>query len=210
MSDLEKESEKKSKTLERLIALVFSFFAAVSAINGLYGGKFGDDEMIAHNKENQMSTWYQAKSTKQILAENQRDMLKSFVKSKVVAESHRAAVDTLVMDLDQEINRYKKEKKEILLGSKAVGQENWAQDVDGKMGAVIGVKDYENTANLLGAAGDEFDLGSLLLNVCLVFGAVALILDEERLRAIFLVMLSIFGVAGTYFTIIAYLHAAAV
>lgn len=206
----ENNQEGKSKKLELIIALTITFFAAISAINGLYGGKYGDDEMIAHNKENQMSVWYQAKSTKQILAENQRDMLKGLITSKVVADQHRAAVDSLVFGLDEEIKRYKKEKKEILLGSKAVGKENWAQDVDGELGKVIGVKDYEKTAEELGTAGDDFDTGSLLLNLCLVFGAVAIILQEERTRLIFFWMLVGFGTAGSIFTIIAYVKAIAI
>jgi len=33
------------------------------------------------------------------------------------------------------------EKTEILLGSKQVGQANWAQDLDGEMGKIVGVKE---------------------------------------------------------------------
>ncbi len=207
MSEENLTTENKSNKFELVIALTITFFAAVSAINGLYGGKFGDDEMIAHNKENQMSVWYQAKSTKQILAENQRDMLKGLITSKVVSDEHRAAVDSLVIGLDNEIVRYKKEKKEILLGSNAVGEKNWAQDVDGELGKVVGVKDYEKTAEELGLAGDDFDTGSLLLNLCLVFGAVAIILQEDKTRRVFFWTLVAFGAAGTIFTILAYIKA---
>ena len=110
--DLENQPEVKSKKLEILVALIITLFACVSAVNGLYGGKYGDDEMIAHNKENQMSVWYQAKSTKQILAENQQKMLEGLVSSQVVPQDHRHAIDSLVLGLQEEIKRYKKEKKE--------------------------------------------------------------------------------------------------
>ncbi|GAB4411297.1 MAG: hypothetical protein OHK0053_38070 [Microscillaceae bacterium] len=60
----EPATPNRKKKLELKIALVITLFAAVAAVNGLYGGKYGDDEMICHNKENQMAAWYQAKNTK--------------------------------------------------------------------------------------------------------------------------------------------------
>ncbi|NJL12915.1 MAG: DUF4337 domain-containing protein [Microscillaceae bacterium] len=197
----------KKKRLELKIALVITLFAAVAAVNGLYGGKYGDDEMICHNKESQMAAWYQAKSTKQILAENQRDMLRGFVVSELLPAERSLVLDSVILNLNQEIKRYKKEKTEILLGSATVGPQNWAQDLEGEMGKIKGVKEYQQKAEVLGKAGDNFDKGALLLNLCLVFGAVALIVESLGIKKILLWLLFALGSLGAYFTTLAYLEA---
>ena len=37
--------------LELVLGLLLAIFAAVLAINDLGAGKYGDDEMVAHNKQ---------------------------------------------------------------------------------------------------------------------------------------------------------------
>lgn len=132
-ADLE---EYKKKRFEILCGLVIAFFAAVLAVIDLGAGKFGDDEIIAHNEKNNSYTWYQSKSMKQNLAEGQRDLLTSLVESGAIQKEKAAGVRAMTDKLGKDIERYGKEKKEILLGSSAVGKQNWVQDVDGTMGAI--------------------------------------------------------------------------
>lgn len=203
------QEEPNSKKFELLIALVLAFFAAASAINGLYAGKFGEDEMIAHNRYNQQYSWYQSKSIKQTLAENQHDMLVGLLKAGLVKTENTNSLDSTVAHLKDEIKRYRKEKKEIMLGSAKVGKENWVQDIDGEFGKVVGAEEYEEMAQKLSVGGDDFDTGALLLNLCLVFGAIAIILQSHIQRVVFFWMMVVSGSAGCVFTLLAWLKCGA-
>ncbi|GAB4411307.1 MAG: hypothetical protein OHK0053_38090 [Microscillaceae bacterium] len=75
------------------------------------------------------------------------------------------------------------------------------------MGKIIGVKEYQQKAEVLGKAGDKFDKGALLLNLCLVFGTVALIVESLGIKKILLWLLFALGSLGAYFTALAYLEA---
>jgi hypothetical protein len=110
--------------------------------------------------------------------------------------------------LSKEITRYAKEKRELLLGSAAVGKENWAQDMDGQLGKVIGAKELEAKLDVLGRAGDKFDLAVLFLQLCLVVGAVALDLQEDRLKLAFFGGMVFLGTVGMIYSAQALIKAA--
>ena len=149
--------------------------------------------------------WYQSKSIKQSLAEGNKELLTSLLESGVIAKEKRRSIDSMVSNLDSEIKRYGKEKKEILLGSKAVGEENWMQEIDGEMGKVLGVKDWEVTHSKLGNAGDYFDMGTLFLQLCLVMGAICLISSSNTSKKRFFFTMIALGIIGACFTAHAYI-----
>ena len=170
MSEIENES---GRNFEILCGVVIAFFAAVLAITDLGAGKFGDDELIAHNEKNNAYFWYQSKGIKETMVEGQRDTLKALVTAGSIKPEQLATVEALIGSLDKKIARYGKDKHEILVGSKAVGQANWSQEVDGKMGQVIGGKEWEVKAAKLGDAGDQFDYATLFLQFAMiVLGAI--------------------------------------
>ena len=205
MSD---ESEKSS-TFEMLCGLTLAVLAAVLAINELGAGKYGDDEIIAHNQKANAFDWYQAKGIKQSLVEGQRDILRILLESRVIPAESEGRMGTLMATLDKEIGRYRKERKEILLGSAAVGQENWVLEEDGKLGQVKGAREWEAEAKALGAVGDTFDIATFFLQICLVMGAISLILKGERMRNTFYGLMVLLGAVGTVYCIMAYLQAGA-
>jgi len=205
MSD---ESEKSS-TFEMLCGLTLAVLAAVLAINELGAGKYGDDEIIAHNQKANAFDWYQAKGIKQSLVEGQRDILRILLESRVIPAESEGRMGTLMATLDKEIGRYRKERKEILLGSAAVGQENWVLEEDGKLGQVKGAREWEAEARALGAVGDTFDIGTFFLQICLVMGAISLILKGERMRNTFYGLMVVLGGVGTVYCIMAYAQAGA-
>lgn len=192
--------EKNEKKLENRIALTITVFAAILAINGLFGGKYGDDEMIAHQKHAQMYSWYQSKGIKKMFKEFQNEML--VIEKKV--DSSNAPKNKYINDViqknEKKINTYGKEMEEIRLGSATIGEKNWIQDLDGKLGQVVGAEEYEAEANKLGIAGDFFDYGDLALNLSLVLGAVSLILSIERQKLIYLGITIVLGLAGSLLT----------
>ena len=206
----EAESETKSNRFEMICGVAIAVFAAVLAVNDLGAGKYGDDELIAHNQKNNAYLWYQTKGIKETLVEEQRNTLQALVAAGSVDAAQLPTVETLVASLNARTERYGKEKKEILLGSKAVGEANWVQEVDGTLGRVVGAKDWEAEAEALGGAGDTFDLATLFLQICLVLGAISLVLQQDRLRAWFFRGMVALGTLGLIYTVLAYRQAMAI
>ena len=104
----------------------------------------------------------------------------------------------------QAVKRYEKEKREILLGSKAVGPKAQVLEVSGIKGQIIGTKPWQQKLDTLGLAGDKFDMATLWLQIALVFGAISLILNSEKLKASFYYALVIGSLIGTGFGIQAF------
>lgn len=189
---------------EVLFGIVLAIFAAVLAVCDLGAGKYGDDELMAVNEKAAAYMWYQSKSIKESLAEGQSDLLKALIESGSIAEAAREGVGANQKALEAEVVRYGREKNEILQGSATVGQENWAQAVDGEMGKVVGATEWQKKAEQLGAAGDVFDLATLYLQLCLVLGAIGLVVHVPRMKTAFFLALVILGLVGSYYTWAAY------
>jgi hypothetical protein len=196
--------EQKSTKLETWCGLLLGVFAAILAIANMGAGKYGDDEMKAVNEKNSTFSWYQAKGIKQNLAENERDLMKSLLASGIISAEKKESIDGIIKDRDEKIKQYKKEKTEIMEGSKRVGKENWAQDMNGEMGKVIGVKDWEEEIEKLGNSGDYFDFANLFLQLSLVMGAICLVSPSESSRKSFFWVMIGLGVIGSAYTGYAY------
>lgn len=207
MSDIENQQDRKeSSGFEVLCGLTLAILAAVLAITDIGGGRFGDDEIIAHNQKTNAFSWYQAKAVKESLIEGQRDMLKVMVDSGAIPSETRGQMTNLMDTLNREIDRYQKEKAEILRGSANVGETAWSIEQEGELGQIKGALEWEREAEKLGAAGDTFDLSVLFLQICLVMGAISLILKGERMRNFFYVTMVGLGGIGSYFSIVAFLQ----
>ena len=202
--------EEKGNRFEGWCGLVLAVFAAVLAVTDLGAGKYGDDELIAHNQKNGSYLWYQSKGIKETLVEGQRDTLKALVQAGSIRPEQLPAIQTMISSLDGDATRYGREKKEILLGSQAVGQDNWAQDVGGEMGKIVGANEWEAQAAALGKAGDIFDYATFFLQLCLVAGAISLILHVDRMRWSFFTAMVLLGLIGSGFSVQAFLAATAI
>lgn len=189
---------------EVYFGLALSIFAAILAINELGGSKFGDDEIQLGNEKTKAYMWYQSKSIKESLTKGQADLLNVLLQGGAIAPDKAPAMKELSATLTSEVQRYKKEKDEILRGSNAVGKENWIQDVDGKLGQVIGARDLETKQSLLSEAGDRFDLGTLFLQISLVLGAIGLIVKRQNIRLYFFLGLVGLGSLGSFFCYLGY------
>jgi hypothetical protein len=203
----EENEEKKSNKMETWCGLLLGVFAAILAIANLGGGKYGGDQMTGVNEKNSTFSWYQAKGIKQNLAENERDLLKSLVMSGIISEERKASIDEIIADRDKKIKQYGKEKKEIMLGSNGVGKENWAQDMNGEMGKVKGVKDWEVEIEMLGNACDFFDMANLFLQISLVMGAICLISPSETGKKAFFYIMIALGIVGSIYTVYGFIVA---
>ncbi len=189
---------------ELRFGLTLAVFAAALAINDLGSGKFGDDELQETNEKASGYMWYQSKGIKESLAEGQRDLVLTLLKAGAISADKVEELTKVAANLDLEVDRYQKEKKEILLGSAAVGKENWAQEVDGKLGQVIGSKEREQTIEKLSQAGDVFDFATLCLQLSLVLGAIGLLLKIPQGRKLTFATVLVLGCTGILFCARAY------
>lgn len=189
---------------ETKAGVVIAIFAACMAVSDLFAGKYGDDEIIGTNDKAAAYQWYQSKSIKQSLVEGEAALLKSLLDNGAIAGKSEAGIQDHLDTLEKKIQKYEKEKKEILLGSATVGKENWVQDVNGELGKVVGAKEIEQQLQGLGQAGDKFDMASLFYQICLVVGAIALILKNEKMQKIFFAGMIALGLFGASFTLAAF------
>jgi len=207
MSD--QDISEKSSGFEMICGLTLAVLAAVLAVTDLGAGKYGDDEIIAHNQKANAFQWYQAKGIKQSLIEGQRDMIRIMLDAGVVAAENRDKMGSMVAGLDAEIGRYKKERKEIMLGSRGVGKENWVLDEGGELGQVKGAREWEAETVTLGAVGDTFDTATFFLQICLVMGAISLIIKGRRMRNSFYGLMVLLGGVGSVYSVMAFMQAGA-
>jgi hypothetical protein len=205
----EEEHSEKSSGFEMICGLTLAVLAAVLAVTDLGAGKYGDDEIIAHNQKANAFQWYQAKGIKQSLIEGQRDMIRIMLDAGVVAAENRDKMGSMVAGLDAEIGRYKKERKEIMLGSRGVGKENWVLDEGGELGQVKGAREWEAETVTLGAVGDTFDTATFFLQICLVMGAISLIIKGRRMRNSFYGLMVLLGGVGSVYSVMAFMQAGA-
>lgn len=197
---------EENKNIELFIALLIAIFAAVLSINDLGGGRYGDDEMIAHKESAAMYEWSQAKNIKSMLCTNQLQSLSILKYTNTIQEGKEGAIDSIKSSHIKDIERYNKEIKEIRSGSANIDKKDWIikDEKTGELGKVIGATEWKAEAEKLGEAGDKFDLASLFLQISIVFGAISLVLQKTSIRKKFLYLMIGMGIAGTYFMIHAY------
>lgn len=195
------DDESRGERWEILFGIILAIFAAVLAVCDLGAGKFGDDEKLAANDKASAYLWYQSKGIKQTLVEGQANFMDSMLNSGAVDKAQQAAVAAEVARLRSKVERYEKEKTEILEGSAKVGKENWAQpDEKGELGHITGAREYEHKAAALGNVGDIYDQGTLFLQLCLVMGAIGIISRNENVKRVFFGTMVVLGLTGSWYT----------
>lgn len=197
-----------SERAEAVGGVLIAFFAALMAVADLVNANLEEEMMIAHNRVNSYSSWYQSKSVKQSLMESELSTLESLkeISGKDTVAQRVFAVK--IAEVKDNIKKYNLEKTEILLGSSNVPKENQVQDLDGKMGVIQGVKEWEALAEKMDIATQKFDLAMLFFQIALVLGAVCIIIyDNPRLQKSFIALMIVCGIFGIGFAIYGYLLA---
>lgn len=188
------------RNFEVVCGLVLSVFAAVLAVADLYSGKYGDDEMAAINEKASAFMWYQSKSIKATTIEGNFELLGSLLRTGSIDSNNFKSIQSHTESLKKDIHRYQREMKEILLGSEKVGETEWSQEVNGEKGKVIGALEWQENAAKLSQVGDRLDLAKLLLQLCLVIGAVSLVIQTKRPQQVFFTFTCVLGLAGSVMT----------
>lgn len=144
------------------------------------------------------STWAEANIEQEV------QLLQGLLDAGAVTPEGQSALTQQLARAEQSAKRDDMEKREILLGSAAVGPSQQVLEVDGKKGQIIGTQPWEQQLKTLGLAGDKFDLATLWLQIALVFDAISLILTSEKLKTSFYYSLVIGSLIGTGFGIQAF------
>lgn len=186
---------------ENVFALTMLVLASFLAINDLVAGRYGDDEIMMTSKKSNMFQWYQSKSIKEYVVKGQADLLETLMKAGSIKSNELPEFEKQYKKLSENIERYKKEKNEILLGSQTVGQENWVQDLDGKMGQITGVKEYEKELKRYGAAGDQWDIASLFFQISLMLGALGIMMKKLDMKKYALILSLTMGAVGVFYSV---------
>jgi hypothetical protein len=193
-----------------MCGVILAFLAAVLAITDLASGRFEGNQSHAESEKTNAYSWYESKSIKQTLVEGQRDLLSTLLNSGEIQPGSRAAMSTMLTELDAKAIKYEKEKNEILLGSSVVGQENWAQDVNGELGKIVGAEEWKAQEEALDNAGDIFDMSGLFLQLSLVLGAIALVFQHDFAKRLFFGGMVLLGATGLIVSIYAFTQGMAV
>ncbi len=181
-----------SERAEAIGGVLIALFAALLAIADLVNNNLEEEMMIAHNKQNSYFSWYQSKSIKQSLKESELATLEA-----LSLQGNAAAFEQKIVEIKEEIGKYKKEKNEILVGSANIPKEDWVQDLDGEMGKIIGVNEWELSADKLDKATQKFDMAMLFFQLSLVMGAVCVIIyDNPKLQRNFIRIMIVCGILG--------------
>ena len=197
-----------SERAEAVGGVLIALFAALMAISQMVNGELEEEMMIAHNNVVSYSNWYQSKSIKESLKESELDYLTALISSGIVTDDKVQVIEEKIASVQKNINKYSAEKIEILKGSAFVGKENWKQDIEGEMGIITGVKEWQQLAATYDYATKKFDYGMLFFQICIVLGAVCIILyDNPILQKSLIVFMIIFGITGTILSIYGYLLA---
>ena len=197
-----------SERAEAVGGVLIALFAALMAISQMVNGELEEEMMIAHNNVVSYSNWYQSKSIKESLKESELDYLTALISSGIVTDDKVQVIEEKIASVQINIDKYSAEKTEILNGSAFVGKENWKQDIEGEMGIITGVKEWQQLAATYDYATKKFDYGMLFFQICIVLGAVCIIIyDNPILQKILIILMIIFGITGTILSIYGYLLA---
>ena len=190
------EKQQNSNRFEMLCGIVLSIFASILAATQIGDGHYSSEELKAINEKSQAFQWHQSKGIKQSLVEGQMGLMETLLKSGSIATKDTATFSKNILKLKKKVERYEREKNEILNGSAKVGKENWVQDVNGEMGKVIGAKEWEKTAEKYNEIGDKFEMASLFLQLCIVMGGVSLVIQTANTKRIFFGLMVLLGSIG--------------
>jgi len=182
-----------SERAEAIGGVLIALFAALMAISQMVNGELEEEMMIAHNNVVSYSNWYQSKSIKESLKESELNYLSALINSEIVTEDKIPVIEKKMASVQKQIEKYGAEKIEILAGSTFVGEENWVQDLEGKMGKITGVKEWQQLAATYDYATKKFDYGMLFFQICIVLGAVCIIIyDNPLLQKSLIVLMSMY------------------
>jgi hypothetical protein len=90
----------------------------------------------------------------------------------------------------------------IAVGQTGYRSPRWVQDLNGEYGIIIGANEWYEKSKAIGDADEIFDMANLFLQLCLVLGAISIVLKTERIKYIIFTSMIVVGIIGTVYTVI--------
>ena len=197
MQDNIPAKHKITNSKQTIGSILIVLFAGLMAVAGLINNNLEQQMLISHNQQVNYANWYQAKSIKQNLKESELDYLNALTESGIIPDNKLQNFKNRIAHTKSLVQKYEAEKTEILVGSSTIPREHWSQDLDGEMGKIIGVNEWEKLTRQYDDATRKFDLGKLLFQICMVLSAVCIIIrNNEIIQRNFIVLTLIFGALG--------------
>jgi hypothetical protein len=195
-AEAQSKADHNEDRFELICGVLLALFAAILAWADVGGSNVAEDRSLSSDAQTSGYAWYQSKGIKQALAEGERDTLKNLLAAGSFTAQQAPVITKQLADIEANIERYNKEKAEILKGSAAVGKDNWVQDVDGAMGKVIGADEYKARVGKLNEIDNIYDNAGLFLQICLVMGALSMIFKRPLVRYGFVTAMVGVGIYG--------------
>lgn len=187
----------KSKKIENGGGVLIIIFVGLLAVMKVISSGLEEQIAIANYKQVSYSNWYNAKSIKQVLKQGERDYLISLVNAGLVAEDKSNEIQARIQLTTDLSIKYDEEKIEILEGSANTPKASWAQDLDGELGKIIGIKQWEQISINYYRVVAKMDIAVLFLQIGVVFGVLGLIVDANlNLQRVFTGIMAITGLIG--------------
>ncbi|MDO6518872.1 protein of unknown function [Zobellia uliginosa] len=187
----------KSSKIESRGGVIIMIIVALLAVMEVVNSKLEEKIASSNYKYVSYSNWYNAKSIKQILKENQRDYLESLRSAGLVEDEKMDQLDFRIEMTDDLIRKYEEEKTEILLGSDNIPRSAWSQDLDGEMGKIVGLRAWEEVGISNRKLVAQIDIGILFLQISILFGVLGMIIhDNRRLQEVFTGLMIASGFIG--------------
>ena len=203
-----KTTKKTKNSKEAIGSILLVLFASLMAIAELVNNNLEEEMMISHNQQVNYSNWYQAKSIKQNLKESELDYLNTMMESGIIPDSKAQNFKNRIAQTKALVLKYEAEKTELLVGSANIPREHWSQDLDGEMGKIIGMNEWEKLTREFDDATQKFDLAKLLFQICIVLSAVCIIIrNNENIQKSFIGFTVVFGALGIIISIYGFLMA---
>jgi hypothetical protein len=79
--------------------------------------------------------------------------------------------------------------------------QGWVQDLNGEYGVITGANEWYERSNAIADADGIFDKANLFLQLCLVLGAISLVLKESKIKVVIFSLMIFVGIIGTFFTV---------
>lgn len=196
---------KPNKKIEERGGVLIIFFVALLAIMKVLNNSYEKKILNADNNEVSYSDWYNAKSIKQVMKENERDFLVALLSTGMLDRERTATMKEKIEKTKELIIKYEAEKTEILMGSTNIPPSSWAQDLDGEMGKIVGLREWREISRNLKDTVGKINLGILFLQISVVFGVICLIInDNAKLQNTFTWFMMASGAIGIFISLYGY------
>ena len=194
-----------TKKIENRGGVLIIIFIGFLAVLKLITNGIEEKVAIANYKHASYSSWYNAKSIKQVIKEGERDYLISLVNGGLVAEDKSNEIQARIQLTNDLSKKYDQEKIEILEGSANIPKSTWSQDLFGEFGKIVGLKEWEEISTNYIKVMAKINIAVLFLQISVVFGILGLIVDVNlNLQKVFTWTMALTGLIGTIFGVYGY------